>query len=146
MNASNAHPDRESLDRLRADLLDDESRRRELEQHLRECAVCRQRYDWQGLMKAADLAGPALEQQLDHAREQALRAPRRSLLSRRLVPLAVAASIALLAVILVNPLQQAPDPDTQLARDSREAPELYEELDFYLWLADHKHANEDSAT
>jgi len=143
MNTPNVHPDTELLDRLRAGLLDDDPRHMELEAHLNQCAVCRQRCNWQGLMKTAELATPADEQQLDSAREKALRAAQRSPLLHRLIPLAVAASIALVVVMLMSPLQE---PDEQLAATVKEEPELYEDLDFYLWLADHKRVDKDSAT
>lgn len=146
MNTPDVHPDMELLDRLRAGLLDDDPRRRELETHLSACEYCRQRSDWRTVMNTVELATPAIEQRLNNARKQALHAPQRSLAPRRLVPLAAAASIALLAVVLVNPWQQTDNTDSQLAASSTDAPEFYEELDFYLWLADHKRVDEDSAT
>ena len=58
----------------------------------------------------------------------------------------MAASVALVAVLLVKPaLEPEPDEARLASTDVREVPELYEELDFYLWLADHKE-DKDSRT
>jgi ferric-dicitrate binding protein FerR (iron transport regulator) len=137
MNRDNRHPNDELLDRLRAGLLDDSpEQQHDLETHIAHCPRCRQRYDLPHALAAVAIREPALR--LDAARRQALQAPRRSAM-RRLAPLAAAAAAAVVAVLLVQPLQQHEEPDTRVAqRETREIPELYEDLDFYLWLADHK--------
>ena len=146
MNRHNLHPDTELLDRLRAGLLDDDPvQRTELEAHLEDCQRCRQRYNWDGHLQVGGLAIADTGERLDRARRRALEATPPGL-AHRFVPFAVAAANARVAVLLVKP---ALEPETEAARlastDAREVPELYEELDFYLWLADHKE-DKDSRT
>ncbi|MGD8853040.1 MAG: hypothetical protein PVI28_11635, partial [Gammaproteobacteria bacterium] len=65
---------------------------------------------------------------------------------RRFIPFAVAAVAALVAVLLVKPVLEPDTGETRVAGgDAKEVPELYEDLDFYLWLADHK-GEKDSRT
>lgn len=69
------------------------------------------------------------------ARAQALEAPRPSRLARLLAPAVGAAVLAsALGVAVLMPAQQ----DTQMGQGSEHAdnPELYRDLDFYLWLAE----------
>jgi hypothetical protein len=55
-------------------------------------------------------------------------------------------SIALVAVLVVKPALEPEPEEARLAgTDAKQVPELYEELDFYLWLADHK-GDKDSRT
>ena len=141
MNRSEQHPDSILLDQLRAGLLDDDPRQKaELEQHLQRCERCRHAYNWPGNLGSAM---PELDSRLDDLRRRALTAqPARRL--RALVPLAAAAALALVAVALVN-LQPEPRNDgPQIANNSQAAPDLYEDLDFYLWLADHKGSGDSS--
>jgi len=146
MSRDKVHPDTELLDQLRAGLLDDDPvRKAELETHLQGCQRCRQRFDWDGTLQPGHLAIPHPTQRLEHARQQAVRAPaaRRP---PRLVPFAVAAAVALVAVLLIRPALEPDAEQPRLAeRNATEVPELYEELDFYLWLADHK-GEKDSRT
>ena len=146
MSRHNLHPDTELLDQLRAGLLDDDpAQKTELEAHLETCQQCRQRYDWGGRLHTGGLAIPEAGQRLDQARRQALQATGSGLV-QRFAPFAVAAAIALVAVLLVKPALQPDSNEARLASsESREVPELYEELDFYLWLADHKE-DKDSRT
>jgi hypothetical protein len=146
MNRHNLHPDTELLDRLRAGLLDDDSvQRTELEAHLEDCQRCRQRYNWDGRLQVGGLAIADTGQRLDQARRRALQSTPPGLV-HRFVPFAVAAAIALVAVLLVKPaLEPEPEEARLASTDAREVPELYEELDFYLWLADHKE-DKDSRT
>ena len=135
------HPDSELLDRLRAGLLDeDPAHKAELENHLQQCSICRQRHSWPTALQATD---PALTSRLDQARHLALQAHDKSTL-RRLAPLAAAAAIALVAVLLVQPARLPEVENTRLA-DSTEVPEIYEDLDFYLWLTEHN-SSRDSST
>ncbi len=146
MNRHNLHPDTELLDRLRAGLLDDDPvQKTELEAHLEDCQRCRQRYGWDDHLQVGGLAIADTGQRLDQARRQALQSTPRGLV-HRIVPFAVAAAIALVAVLLVEPaLEPEPEQARLASTDAREVPELYEELDFYLWLADHKE-DKDSRT
>ena len=146
MNRHNLHPETELLDRLRAGLLDDDPvRRTELEAHLKGCQRCRQLYGWDGHLRVGGLAIADTGQRLDQARRRALQSKPPGLV-HRFVPFAVAAAIALVAVLLVKPALEPESEEARLAStDAREVPELYEELDFYLWLADHKE-DKDSRT
>ena len=146
MSRDKLHPDTELLDQLRAGLLDDDPvRKTELEAHLQGCGRCRQRYDWDGRLQVGRLAIPHPSQRLERARQQALHAVAARRLPR-VVPFAVAAAVALVAVLLIKPaLQPEPEQARLAGGNATEVPELYEELDFYLWLADHK-GDKDSRT
>ena len=135
------HPDSELLDQLRAGLLDEEpARKAALESHLEQCSACRQRHNWPAALQAAD---PALDRRLDQARQQAMQAHGKTAL-RRFAPLAAAAAVALVAILLVQPTPQPGPQNTQVA-GSTEVPEIYEDLDFYLWLTEHN-GSRDSST
>lgn len=145
MNSFEQHPDTEQLDRLRAGLFDDDPQRRiRLEQHLQQCEHCRRAYDW-----PARLAGleAVAETRLDALRRQALAGAPSRRRHRRLLPLATAAAMALVAVGVVSllPSPQTPPAPRIAASDPTRVPDLYEDLDFYLWLADHK-GSADSST
>lgn len=143
MNGLERHPDSEQLDRLRAGLLDDSDpqQRARLETHLRECSTCRRAYDWPA--RLAGLETP--DAQLDALRRRAT-AGGRTRRHQRLLPLAAAAALALAAVGLVSLLPSPSSPPApQVASGERTpVPELYEDLDFYLWLADHKESADHS--
>lgn len=139
MSRDNFHPDTELLDQLRAGLLDDDpARKHELERHLADCPRCRQRHSWaEWLAPGARVVSEPTER-LDAARRHAIRSAGRAAV-RRFIPFAVAAAAALVAVLLVKPVLEPESSDTRVAsHDTREVPEVYEDLDFYLWLADHK--------
>lgn len=80
------------------------------------------------------LGGPMLAR-IAHARQAALAAPRPPKWLRFARPAVGAAALAsLLGVALVLPqLQYAMNADSATAADD---PELYKELDFYIWLAE----------
>lgn len=143
MNRSELHPDSTLLDQLRAGLLDDMPRQKaEIEQHLQQCRYCRRAYDWPASLRAAS---SGVDSRLDKLRHQALapRPARRR--SRPWLPLAAAAALAVVAVALVNLLQpESPNDSPRIATNSQTVPDLYEELDFYLWLADHKGSGDSS--
>lgn len=146
MNRPDQHPDTELLDRLRAGLLDEDPLQKAgLEAHIKQCVTCRRGYAWPAAMRSDDAQIQHLARQLDGARRKAL-LPRKKTALRRFAPLAAAAAIALVAVLVVKPLQSPDTDDTQLAGTTPGAvPEIYEDLDFYLWLADHK-GSPDSST
>ena len=129
MNRHDTHPDSEQLDSLRAGLLDnDPELKAGIETHLGSCTACRKHYDLAGHLLPGEL--PVDTRPSRH----------------RLLPFAVAAALALVAVLLVKPSLQDDPPDTRMAQTAQETtPVLYEDLDFYLWLADHK-GNSDSST
>jgi hypothetical protein len=136
MNGFEQHPDTELLDRLRAGLFDQSPQQRtRLEHHLQACAHCRRAYNWPGSLRDAALP----DAQLDALRKRAL-AGHGARRRYRLAPLAAAAALALAAVGLVSLLHspQAPAPQLAVKEQAAPVPDLYEDLDFYLWLADHK--------
>lgn len=136
------HPDSERLDRLRAGLLDERpAERSALEAHLSACPECRERLDsWRQLRPEA--LGPrpdsgALSAELAAARRQALQAAASSRHQRRFPAYAVAAVLLLaLGTGLWWSLQPAlPDRDRLASLEDDSIPDPYEDLDFYLWLA-----------
>jgi len=141
---SQQHPDPELLDRLHAGLLDEEPEARAaLEQHVADCAACRQQLDgWQQLGPAG--LGPQLDSRqladdLQAARRRALGSHSASAghRHRALAPYA-AAAVLLLAVSagLWSLLPYDSDtPAVVASRSSEQVPDVYEDLDFYLWLA-----------
>ncbi len=145
MNRPDQHPDTEWLDQLRAGLLDDNpARKSEIESHLEHCEKCRQLYGWPEAIASQYRHAGAVEKRLDQARRSALARPPRSPL-RRIAPLATAAAMALIAIVSVNQWHQIDTTETQIAAGTPgEVPEVYEDLDFYLWLADHKAARDSS--
>ena len=139
MKGPDQHPDTEILDRLRTGLLDDDPlRKAAVEAHLQQCETCRHSYQWPATTLQQD--GTQLEwlaRRLDGARHRALQQPEKTSL-HRLTPLLAAAAIALVAVLVIKPLQSPDTDETQLAGTTPGAvPDVYEDLDFYLWLADH---------
>ena len=146
MKGPDQHPDTETLDQLRAGLLDeDPSRKAAVEAHLQRCESCRHSYQWP--TAALQPEGAQIEQlarQLDGARRRALQAPEKTSL-RRLTPLVAAAAVALVAVLVIKPLQSPDTEETQLAGTTPGAvPDVSEDLDFYLWLADHNDSADSS--
>jgi len=144
MNMYETHPDSKQIDSLRAGLLDENlSLKADIETHLDQCASCQKYYNLAGHLLPGKLPVDTPAEQLDRIRQQSLEARAHRL---RLLPFAAAAVLALVAVVLVKPSLQNTAPDTRIAQTSVDsAPVLYEDLDFYLWLADHKE-NSDSAT
>ena len=146
MNRPDQHPDTEILDRLRAGLLDENpSQKAALETHLQQCETCRRACHWPvAALQPNSTQSERLARQLDRARHRALQAPAKTSL-RRFTPLLAAAAIALVAVLVVKPLQSPESEETQLAVTGPGAvPDIYEDLDFYLWLADHNDAPDSS--
>jgi anti-sigma factor RsiW len=137
---SQQHPDPELMDRLRAGLLDDQAdEKKTLQDHIEHCPSCQSRYDsWQQLGPAAlgpRLDAESLSRSLQQARQQALEnaATRHS---RTFTPYATAA-LLLIAVSIGFWVAQPEQQDTQLAtaEPGQDVPDLYEDIDFYLWLA-----------
>jgi hypothetical protein len=139
---SQQHPEPGQLDRLRAGLLDDQPEAKAaLEAHITGCSICQERNNWQLLHPGAlgpDLDTNALQQSLRNARRQALQTG--SLRHRHgFVPYASAA--LLLLAVSIGIWTQLPENDSQqqiVAQDSRMIPDIYEDLDFYLWMANQK--------
>jgi hypothetical protein len=139
---SQRHPEPDQLDRLRAGLLDDQPEiKAVLEAHVATCATCRERCNWQLLQPGAmvpDLDTGALQQSLRNARRQALQAG--SQRSRHaFIPYATAALLLVAVSIGIWTLQLDNGGQQQMAmQDSRMIPDIYEDLEFYLWLANQK--------
>jgi hypothetical protein len=136
-----AHPDTELLDRLRAGLLDDSIEIKDrLEHHLVACPQCRSRlHAWEHLGRHAIEAWPVADEKLSVglklARRQAMTAGR----SRRTMRYPVLATAAVLLIAVSAGLwtlrHEFVDTMPMMARTSEEIPDLYEDLDFYLWMA-----------
>ncbi len=133
MNDMTTHPEPEQWQRLRAGLLDhDPQQRARLQQHLNECAHCQ--HEWNTWQRVAEAADPGFDTALATLHSRALRGE--SLGARHrprpwLPALAAALTLSLGLGLwwgLTAPVEQ------QVAR-AEAVPDLYEELDFYLWLA-----------
>lgn len=135
------HPDPELLDRLRAGLLDEQPEAKmALEQHVAGCAACQQQLDgWQQLGPAGlgpELDSTLLASDLQVARRKALDPGRAEHRRRVFVPYAAAA--VLLLAVSAGLWSLRPDTDTAAhlaTRAGEQVPDVYEDLDFYLWLA-----------
>ena len=135
------HPDLELLDRLRAGLLDDQPEEKtNLELHLAGCAACREQLDsWQQLGPAG--LGPQLDSRrlasdLQAARQRALGTGAGRHRRPAFVPYAAAA--VLLLAVSAGLWTLLPDTGTtthMATRSGQQIPDVYEDLDFYLWLA-----------
>ena len=138
------HPDSEQLDCLRAGLLDEQpGAKADLEQHIAGCAACRQQLDgWQQLGPAGlgpELDSTALARDLQVARRRALNSGH--VKQRRPAYAPYAAAAVLLLAISAGLWSLLPDTDTtsyMAASSSQLVPDVYEDLDFYLWLATQK--------
>jgi hypothetical protein len=143
-----AHPGSAELDRLRAGLLDgDPDRRAELEQHLRLCRACREQVGlWSRVADALDRGAsePGVLSRVSARRHRALHGFSRP--ARRLTPvaLALAATLAAVAVGLgVYISHERTNPDVTAVAGGEQS-DLYADIDFYLWLMEQK-ANEDGS-
>lgn len=147
---SQQHPDTEQLDRLRAGLLDDSPREKaELEAHIARCETCQARSaGWAQL--GPDALGPvldsaALDRDLRAARLQALGSGHELRQRHAYAPWATAALLLIAVMTGVWTGQSWLQPQPQLtAQAPHEVPDIYEDLDFYLWLAGQKDTETDS--
>ncbi len=136
-----AHPDPEQLDRLRAGLLDEHpDEKAAMEQHLNECSTCRaQDEGWAQLgtpQLDTHLSRDALQRDLLQARRVALASHRHSSRARTFTPYATAAALLVAVTIGLWTIQPGDESRPLLTAQSIEAiPDTYEDLDFYLWLA-----------
>jgi hypothetical protein len=135
------HPHTERLDRLRAGLLDDDpAGKNRLLAHLAACDPCRRRIEaWNGLARAlndAALDAPSLARELAARRRAALagRSATRAAVSRAPRYALAATLAALLAGAGVFLALERPA-ERVAATAQAEMPDLYADLDFYLWLA-----------
>ena len=135
MNSKIKHPDHILLDQLRAGLLDDQVQlKAELGKHLQHCELCRQATDWKQIADRTTV--PAhLDSRLEAIRKSAMHpAPRRT---SSFIPIAAAASV--IALLTASLLFITTDMTTDSATIQAQATpvDIYEDLDFYLWMADH---------
>ncbi len=141
---SQQHPEPGQLDRLRAGLLDGQTEEKAaLEAHIAGCPTCQERYNWQLLRPGAlgpDLDADGLRLALLKARRQALQTDNQQQHHHHgFIPYASAA--LLLVAVAIGIWTLPPDNGGQqqmAAQDSRMIPDIYEDLEFYLWLANQK--------
>ncbi len=137
-----SHPEPEQLDRLRAGLLDDlPGEKATLLQHLAACSGCREHYESWAQFGAGladrQLAADRLKQDLQHARNRALTGQRHNTRhARGLVPYATAALLLVAVSVGLWTLGTDIAPEAlHTAQTSEAVPDIYEDLDFYLWLS-----------
>jgi hypothetical protein len=142
------HPGSAELDRLRAGLLDgDPARRAELEQHLRVCRMCREQVGlWSKVAETLDRGASesGVMSRVDARRHRALHGFSRPV--RRLTPVALALAATLAAVAIglgVYISHERTNPDVTAVANGEQG-DLYADIDFYLWLMEQK-ANEDGS-
>ena len=140
------HLDDDTLDRLRAGLLDEDPTAPALRRHLEDCPRCRARTAAWDRIREAWQDGPSI----DPATAAALRVRRRTVLAgeptRRFPTLALAtvAAVLMLAVGLyegvVPGFFQADDrKSVQVVQVVDDTPDLYADIDFYLWMSEREH-------
>ena len=145
------HPDTELLDRLHAGLLDDRPEEKTaIEQHLAACERCRTHAGiWQQLDPKA--LGPRVDSgeigsALQTARRQALAGGSSSHARRRsLLPYAAAATLALAVTVGLWTTRPGIDTNNMVA-ETQTVPDIYEDLDFYLWLANQNESQTDNGS
>ena len=129
------HPSDTELDGLRAGLCDDRERDA-LHAHLADCAACAARSGiWNEAKDALGLEHPHLRSELRARRLAALAGEgvdHRSAPRWRL-PMALAAGVAALALALGVTLY-TPDNSGDVQLAETEVPDLYTDIEFYLWL------------
>jgi anti-sigma factor RsiW len=140
------HPDTELLDQLRAGLLDEQPEQKSaIEQHLAVCDACRTRTEiWKQL--EPESLGPRVDAgkvrtSLQAARRHALASESRGR-QRVLVPVATAALLVLAVTVGIWTTQSDIDTTNTMADAGQAVPDIYEDLDFYLWLANQNEADE----
>jgi uncharacterized protein YbaR (Trm112 family) len=136
-----AHPDTELLDRMRAGLLDDSIEiKDQLEHHLVACPLCRNRlHAWEHLGRDTMEAWPVEDKKLSVSLKQARRQAMTTGRHRRMIGYPVLATAAVLLIAVSAGLwtlrHEFVDTMPMMAGASEEVPDLYEDLDFYLWMA-----------
>ena len=144
---TNQHPSTIVLDALRAGLLDSHPERHAaVTAHLNTCADCRRQAALAPrLLRALDqqTIDERLAAQLAARRRQALHGRRRA--RATFLGLAVAATLVAIAVGLGTIfLNDAKNPAPVAATADTPSPDLYADLDFYLWLM-HKQSHGDKS-
>lgn len=151
MSKSIQHPTTESLDRLRAGLLDESPVvKQEIEHHLANCATCRRQAGrWDDLVHVLDGTAnneAALAAELHARRRAALAGAATTPRQPWALPwpaLATAAAVTLvlgLGIFLRLPSEiTAPPTITQQAQIEPKA-DMFADIDFYVWLAEQEQA------
>jgi len=145
----NQHPSAAEFDKLRSGLLDsDPTRRTAVLAHVNACATCQQQEAlWPRLLHALDqqAADRGIAGALAARRHKALRSARRARPRPAYLGLAIAATITAIAIgIGTLFLNDTKDPTSVVAAVESPAPDLYADLDFYLWLM-HKRTNDNAS-
>ena len=134
------HPTDRQLDELRVGILDERStdHAAALRAHVTECAVCAARVGlWDQTKDTLSIERAGIRHAL-RARRAAALAGKGAIITRPVrwgLPMALAAGVAAAALGL-GVLLYTPDntDDGQLAAVAVEEPDLYTDIDFYLWL------------
>lgn len=150
------HPSIDQLDRLRTGLLDDDpAARAAVAAHLETCPECqRQEELWPRVSRALDHAAAdrGIANVLASRRHRALRglssrSRRTPYLGFAVAAAVTAAAVGIGAVLVDMNKPSAPTPTIPtptLAASDASTPDLYADLDFYLWLM-HKQAHADGS-
>jgi anti-sigma factor RsiW len=141
------HPDTEQLDQYRAGLLDEAvDEKSALEKHLAGCRQCRDQLgSWRQLGPAAPGSRHDtgdLSDALKERRRLAMQAG-----SKRRYPVfpSLATAAALLVAVSIGLWNLTPnetETDYVATLNTDSVPDIYEDLDFYLWLANQKESND----
>ncbi|UCC56582.1 MAG: hypothetical protein JSU75_02120 [Gammaproteobacteria bacterium] len=143
---NHTHPDTEQLDRYRAGLLDDTvDEKSALEKHLAGCRQCRDQLEsWRQLgpdaLGTRDGTGN-LSDALEERRRLAMQSEGRH--RYPFIPSLATAAALLVAVSvgLWNLTSNGPETNHVAIQDADSVPDIYEDLDFYQWLANQKENN-----
>jgi anti-sigma factor RsiW len=143
------HPNTVELDELRTGLLDrDPNRRAAITAHLKACAACqRQEALWPRLLHALDrqAADDGVAGALAVRRHRALHGSPRVRSRSAYLGLAVAAAVTAIAIGIGTVfLNETKAPEPIVAAVEAPGPDLYADLDFYLWLV-HKRSDENTS-
>lgn len=138
------HPTDRQLDELRAGMLDERLADREaLRAHVTECAVCAARLElWDQTRQVLGIEHRGVRHAL-RARRAAALTGNAAIVPRPVrwgLPMALAAGVAAVALGL-GTLVYPPDntDDVPLAATAADEPDLYTDIDFYLWLLRKQH-------
>jgi len=145
------HPDTGQLDRLHAGLLDDSpGEKLALEKHLANCQRCRDTLDnWHQLMPVAlgpDASSSGLSNDLLKRRRLALQTMAAHHFGA--FPSLATAAILVCAVSVGFWLLQPDNTESPVVavQNTDSVPDIYEDLDFYLWLANRKDSKDNRNT
>jgi len=136
-----SHPESEQIDLLRAGLLDDATEHKaSVLRHLENCRDCRNRSArWQQIAGGESREGDALSRQLRERRRLALdgkgSARTRRQTTARLVLTGIAAAMILAIGTVIGLQVWRPQTPTPNVAQATKVPDLYSDIDFYLWVS-----------